>query len=97
MQNSEKKMKPIPRKKKPVLIPPWTCPTGKTTSECRNPALCTNCYHFGISTCQHPVGAAEKGSYYKHCFTCKYLKAEFISVKCEKEGGKNGSTKRNIK
>lgn len=77
-KSREKKNKP--RKEK--IVPVWKCPAGPTTDKCGLPASCVNCYHFGKHSCRNPVRAEEEGSYSIQCFSCKYLKPEFISVKC---------------
>ena len=60
---------------------PWICAAG---TKCQEPRLCRNCYHKGKYSCPHGwVGALSD----KPCesYSCKYLKAETMSVRCIKE------------
>lgn len=58
----------------------WICPVKEDCEELR---LCGNCYHNGKYSCLYPFAAARNFSC--SCFSCKYLKAETMAVKCTKE------------
>ena len=60
----------------------WLCPVNGGV-DCEELRLCGNCYHKGKYSCPYPYATNMDISC--HRFSCKYLKAETMSVRCTKE------------
>lgn len=59
----------------------WLCPVKGL--DCEELSLCENCYHKGKYSCLYPY--ATHRNIFCRRFSCKYLKAETMSVRCIKE------------